>query len=207
MPITETVTLYKFSELSDKAKERVRTYWREHYLDYDWWDFIYDDFEHICDILGIEIGTTHFGDRAIYFELYRQGAGACFEGKYHHKADAVQTIKKYAPQDGTLHRIAEALAEVQNESGIDLVAELARGGNLYYHEHSIHIQVYRRDDQYAEVSEEVEASLQEELRNLMRWLYRTLVADYEHLSSDEALDESIEINSGYDFLVNGDRLS
>lgn len=43
MPITKTITTYEFTELSDKAKEAARECWRDGWMDYDWWDGVYDD--------------------------------------------------------------------------------------------------------------------------------------------------------------------
>lgn len=39
----KTVNLYKFHELDKQAKEKARDWYREGALDYDWWDFIYED--------------------------------------------------------------------------------------------------------------------------------------------------------------------
>ena len=44
----------------------------------------------------------------------------------------------------------------------------------------------------------------EALRDLARWLYRQLEREYEYLSSDEAVDETI-IANGYTFTETGRR--
>ena len=44
----------------------------------------------------------------------------------------------------------------------------------------------------------------EALRDLARWLYRQLEAEYDHLTSDEAVDEGIIINE-YTFTDGGRR--
>ena len=44
---TVKVNVYKFSELSEQAKEKARNWWREGGLDYKWWNFIYDDAKRI----------------------------------------------------------------------------------------------------------------------------------------------------------------
>ena len=53
----------------------------------------------------------------------------------------------------------------------------------------------------AEGSEE---TVGEALRDLARWLYRQLEAEYDHLTSDEAVDEGIIINE-YTFTDGGRR--
>jgi hypothetical protein len=47
MPKQITTTIYTFDELSIEAKENARSWYREHALDYDWWDSIYDDAKQI----------------------------------------------------------------------------------------------------------------------------------------------------------------
>ncbi len=42
-----TTKVYEFDELSDKAKEKARDWYREHALDYEWWDSQYEDAENI----------------------------------------------------------------------------------------------------------------------------------------------------------------
>jgi hypothetical protein len=44
---TIEITAYKFDELSDNAKEKARKWWRDGGLDYEWWQFIYEDAEAI----------------------------------------------------------------------------------------------------------------------------------------------------------------
>ena len=55
MPQTFEVTVFKFNELDDKAKEKAREWYREGALNYDWWDSVYEDAERIAEILGIEL--------------------------------------------------------------------------------------------------------------------------------------------------------
>ena len=42
---TVKVNVYKFSELSEQAKEKARNWWREGGLNYEWWDYFYYDAE------------------------------------------------------------------------------------------------------------------------------------------------------------------
>lgn len=57
MPTTHTILSYKFEELSPKAKERARDWFRESALDYDWWDSTYEDAASIgLKITGFDLG-------------------------------------------------------------------------------------------------------------------------------------------------------
>lgn len=42
---TIEMTVYTFDELSDKAKEKARDWWREASMHDEWWEHIYDDAE------------------------------------------------------------------------------------------------------------------------------------------------------------------
>ena len=53
MPEIICTTVYQFPELSDTAKENARSWYRDAAVTDDWWYAVYDDFEHICDILGV----------------------------------------------------------------------------------------------------------------------------------------------------------
>ena len=62
---TTTRTLYKFDELTDAAKEEARNWYRESGLDYEWWEYTYDDAERI----GLKITA---------FDLDRRGVDGNF---------------------------------------------------------------------------------------------------------------------------------
>ena len=55
--IIETV-VYGIDELSDHAKDAARSCYREVGLHDEWYDFVYEDFETICRILGVTLATT-----------------------------------------------------------------------------------------------------------------------------------------------------
>lgn len=55
MPEIIETTVYRLDELSEGAKEKARTWYREGCLDHDWFEFVYDDFERICTILGVTL--------------------------------------------------------------------------------------------------------------------------------------------------------
>jgi hypothetical protein len=56
---TATINYYKFDELSDKAKDRARDWWRHSGLEHDWWDSIYEDAERVgVKITGFDTGRS-----------------------------------------------------------------------------------------------------------------------------------------------------
>ena len=58
MPQVVEITVYTIDELSDAAKEAARAWYRESCLDYEWYDFVYEDFQTICGILGVTLRTS-----------------------------------------------------------------------------------------------------------------------------------------------------
>jgi hypothetical protein len=53
-------------------------------------------------------------------------------------------------------------------------------------------------------TEDAEEIVTEALRDLARWLYRQLVAEYDHLTSDDAIEVGIIVNE-YTFTKGGRR--
>ena len=58
MPRIIETTVYTIDELSDAAKENARIWYRQLGLHDGWYDFVYEDFETICRILGVTLATT-----------------------------------------------------------------------------------------------------------------------------------------------------
>lgn len=78
----------------------------------------------------------------LVFRFLLSGDGACFEGLYHYQPGAAQHIRKHAPQDEALHRIADELQAIQQRNLWQLQADIQHQGR-YYHEYSMHITVER----------------------------------------------------------------
>ncbi|WP_454010978.1 antitoxin of toxin-antitoxin stability system [Aquamicrobium terrae] len=212
MPEIIETTVYRLDELDDRAKERARNWYREGALDYEWFDSVFEDFEQICKILGICLKTTAVplmggGTRQkprIWFSgFWSQGDGACFEASYSYRKDASRGLRGYAPQDAELHAIADAMQAIQRGNFFQLYADISHRGR-YHHEFSMEIFVERDSPTYQPMTDDAEETLADALRDLARWLYRQLRAEYEYLTSDEAVDEVITANA-YTFTESGRR--
>ena len=140
----------------------------------------------------------------IFFSgFWSQGDGACFEGYYSYRKNASAEIRTHAPQDTTLHGIADALQSVQRRNFYQLRAEATHRGR-YHHEYCMAISVDRDSPTYQDMTADAEDIVIEALRDLARWLYRQLEREHEYLTSDEAVDESIIAND-YTFTASGRR--
>ncbi|HET6525038.1 antitoxin of toxin-antitoxin stability system [Sphingopyxis sp.] len=207
MPEIIPITVYQFDELDDSAKDKARRWYRQGAFDHDWYDFVFSDFEAICDILGVTLRTnpvSHVGgtkceEPQIFFTGFAsQGDGACFAGSYAYRSGSSKAIRGYAPQDARLHRIADALRNIQRQHFYQLSADIRHRGR-YYHEYCMEIAVERRGIHVVALAED---TIVEAMRDLARWLYRRLESEFEYLTSEPAIDEAV-IANGYTFLENG----
>ena len=87
--IIETV-VYGIDELSDRAKDAARSWYRQVGLHDEWYDFVYEDFETICRILGVTLATspvrlygggTRDEPQVNFTGFWNQGDGASFYGQ------------------------------------------------------------------------------------------------------------------------------
>ena len=212
MPDVICTIVYQFSELSDAAKERARSWYRELGPHDDWWDTVYEDFERICEILGIRLKTTSVrlmggGTRSepcIWFSgFWSQGDGACLEGYLSHAKGAAARIRDYVPQDATLHSIADRLQAIQRRNFYQLAAAISHRGR-YYHEYTMSVDVTRDSPSWQPPTADAEETMVEAIRDLARWLYRQLQTEYDHLTSNESIEDGIVANE-YTFTEGGRR--
>lgn len=202
MPEILETTIYRLDELSNAAKDKARAWYRESGFDYDWYDAVYEDFQRIVEILGIHFKTRTArlmggGSRqepCIWFRgFWSQGDGASWDGFYSYRKSAPDAIRTYAPQDEKLHEIADALQAIQHRNFYQLRAEVSHLGH-YFHEYCMAISVERDSPTWQDMTVDAEEIVIEALRDLARWLYRQLEREFEYLSSDEVVDETILAN-------------
>lgn len=203
MPEIIETTIYRLDELSETATEKARAWYREGAFEHDWYEFVYDDFERVCAILGVDLKTRTVGlmgdgtrrKPCIWFSgFWSQGDGACFEGHYRHAKGAPGKIRDYAPKDAALHRIADTLQAIQRRNFYQLHAGIAHR-DRYYHEYTMAIAVERDSPTWQDMTANAEEAITEALRDLARWLYRQLEREYEYQTSDAVVDEAILANA------------
>jgi len=212
MPEVIQTTVYTLDELDSHARARARDWYRQASNDDDWHEAVFEDFERVCEILGVELATRSVrlyggGTRqkpCIWFSGFSsQGDGACFEGSYRYRKGAARSIRAYAPKDERLAAIANELQQIQCNNLYGLEARMTHRGR-YYHEYCMAVSVERASDSYQSPTPDAEEIVAEAMRDLARWLYRQLEQEYEYQTSDEVVDECIEAN-GYMFTKVGQR--
>jgi hypothetical protein len=175
---------------------------------HDWWDSVYDDFYKICSLIGIDVDTSE----PSFTGFWSQGDGASFTGRYRAYLQrgytgkppilcyesAPSEIREHAPNDEELHRIADELCMLSRVY-FPIHINISRfGSSSYVHEQTMDCYVEPMDGDPDDWAEEVHAHVQEQgtllMRDLARWLYRTLEKEYDYLTSDEAVWEAIQAN-------------
>lgn len=191
--IKETTT-FRFEELDPEVQERVldeqRT-WNTEGI--DWWDCVYEDAKHMGALMGIEIANIHFTG------FYSQGDGACFQGHYECKPDAVEAIKAETDDKELLH-IAEKFTQLQVEvkmtAGITFECKIESRGN-YCHSGTMGLGDWGLEA-FSEIPD-TDMTVRgwcDEFLTLFRafadWIYERLEAEYEYLESDESVKQALE---------------
>ncbi len=212
MPRIIETTVYDIDELSGAAKEAARSWYRQAGLHNDWHDAVCEDFETVCGLLGVTLATTpvplHGGGTRdsprIFFQLaFAQGDGASYEGTYSHAGGAGKAIRAHAPTDEELHRIADALRDIQRRNFFQLHATVRQRGR-HCHEYAMAVEVERDSPTGQPPTDGAEDAVTGALRDLARWLYRQLRAEFEYMTSDEAVDEALAANA-FSFTADGRR--
>ncbi len=215
--------VYQYDELSDKAKEKARDWYRDVNCEDSYWsECVIDDAATVAGLLGLGINQTAYKTMGgetrykptIYFSgFWSQGDGACVEGTWRASDVKVEELKEYAPQDKELHRIVDGLAEIAKEYPDGYFKVRHRG----HYSHSgctvfdVELPNTQEDELEYDSPEfkllqvklgEDEDTLIELARDFMNWVYRQLEKEWTHQNSDEQVEESIRANE-YEFLEDG----
>lgn len=213
-----TTTTYKISDHPDKAK--VLDKHRLINVDYDWWhECVLDEWKDKLESLG-------FTDPEIEWSgFWGQGDGASFTAS---QVPLPSTDPSVTEAWNLLVGAAALLGETVTEDINDLAYGSVKriSGCRYYHEHSVDVDWEWNDPPfnnwqwhwaYDRVPDGLEpvvemlrnavesyfANLEERVRDLCREIYRDLEKEYEYLTSNEVVRDTLEAND-YDFDEEGD---
>ena len=190
---------FKSSELSKKAQQRAIDEARYDSVEHwDWWEYIYEDAARMAALLGIEIDQHSGKDGTrgpmIWFTGFcSQGDGACFQGTYRPKADAVDAIKAEC-NDETLISLAERLVVACVTTTLHGDATLHRADvsttGRYSHSNTMQA-TYHYDPEYPDNPDTLEDEVIKCLREFADWIYKQLEAEHDYLIGDEAIKERL----------------
>lgn len=201
----------RFDSLPEHAKASIldaHRHWNTEHL--DWWDGVYDCFKSEMEAIGLQI------DRMYFSGFWSQGAGACFEGSVRDWEDFLPSLGYTCPA-----LIDHATTHFRFS---------VRHSGHYYHEHctqfsadlplpecaddrdfaedylthepgSLHESVWLALlNQYS--SNSLEEQFKDAFRDHMGELYKRLEAEYDNLTSDEAVLEALEANDQLEDAIN-----
>ena len=202
----------RFDALTARQRDEILDKYRDWNVYEGWHDYVYEDFKREMDAIGIEVDEMYFSG------FSSQGDGACFEGRVSDWPKFLESIGYTCP--ALIGLAAEAW-------GFSVVH---RGH--YYHENCTHFSsdmVSPDDYSESEMDEFVYAhspystdiqnaafvailqgynfsslhdEFEEEFKRHMRALYNQLEAEYDHLTTDEAILDSLEINDQLEDAIN-----
>ena len=163
----------------------------------DWWDFVYEDFKRDMATVGIEVKRMYFSG------FCSQGDGACFEGtlddtlKYldHHHKDQYPMIRKLLEHGGWVYAGCEHRGRYYHENCTEFGTDADTLTDTVDQPTEFHEQIVENwQRQLEREMEDFEDDVIEQWRSYMQDLYSKLKAEYDHLTSDEAVWETIEAN-------------
>lgn len=211
---------FKFSELSDKAKEHAREKMRDHQLDFNWWEHVYEDVTQALATIGIEVGTKAnrtaagqiINDPSIWFSGFSsQGDGCSFEGVLYiaRLRECLAKAKAYAPVDEDFHALAARAEGLFDAVLIERVRQRLLSESDYpdcHEEATFLVSSGPRDHTTAlnngsDIPEDLERQIDMWLEDVASWIYDLLEKEHDHLISDESLDAACE---GYTFDEDGE---
>ena len=199
MPREIKITVYMFDDLSAKAKEKARQWYRETLGNDGFHEPVYEDAKQCLTLAGFTL------DRIFYSGFSSQGDGACFEGGW--KAEDVKPgkLKAHAPLDTTLHRIADEMESIAKRYPSAWMR--VKHSGHYYHQYETVFDVVETVDDMpngAEIPGDVVEAIKETSRDAMEWIYNQLQKEWDFQNSDDTVDENIRANE-YEFDVDGRR--
>lgn len=192
--------VFKFSELSDEAKEKAIQEYRGNGIDFSFHaECITDDAKAIAKMFGMEI------DNIYYSGFYSQGDGASFKGYYDYAKHGLAAVKAHAPEDKELHSIVQRLQEEQRKRFYGISCRILQRGN-YVHENTMLVdEIFINGNRVYFYPGDIENEVIDCLRDYARWIYKRLETEYEYQNSDECISEYLN-ESETEYTVDGESI-
>lgn len=193
MPREHTITVYKFDELSPKAKKRALEEWQRLSDEHFDASSLTESFAYRLE----ELGLPH--DKIGWRLSSSQGDGVAFYGKI----DLEEHLKK-----NSLVKKYQVLAGLIDGGDLAVKIEKNRSLHMYDHYNTMDLEMdISRDLSPAEEKKvkELEEEIQEQIVAVSRQLEKVGYDEIEYQNSDEYLTESIEAND-LEFDVSGNQI-
>jgi hypothetical protein len=197
---TVTVETFTFDELSDKAKEVARTWYRE--VNYDDSSILQESFEQDLE------NFFFFPMENVYFSLgYCQGDGVAFTGTI--DFDALMKWKGGEPGLLKSRKHIRQLIRKLHRADVYIYGKVTHFGH-YYHWNSMNVTIDAESQigvltpKQEEWVDEIKGAIAELCKELSKKLEKIGYNEIEYQNSDEVVDENIMANE-YKFTKEGKR--
>lgn len=192
---TETIEIFKLSELTEEAQKKALEKWNEH-SEFDS-QFIIDDYREILECIG-------FSDVKIYYSgFYSQGDGACFTGLYQYKKDWAKELKSHCDYKDII-KIGGRLQALQARYFYRLHCDIEHRGR-YYYDNSVSLSVSLSNNADISDYDGVHDEMLDIIQDISRAIYKALEGEYDYQNSMEFFIDACEVNE-YEFLANGEMI-
>lgn len=218
MPTEITVTAYKFNELDEKAKQKVRDWYCESAVHYEWWDNVYTQAKFDGEAKGFDIEDIRFSG------FSSQGDGAHWTGR----VDLRNFVEANLDERSAWYGEDIVLVELWDQGWIDRWLNIENNNYRYCHSGGMSLsdypriemeymdeddaavlvdgvlgganvmELYRSMDVQTRVTEWCDEALQM-AREYADDIYKQLEKEYEHYTSDECIADTCDVN---DWLFN-----
>jgi hypothetical protein len=180
----ETVTykVFKFSELSEDAKKKAIEHFYNINVDFDWWDFTYESIKESLEEVGLSC-------KKIYFSLDRDEHIELSDLRF---TDVTKFIHSKIDD-----KVKQSLIDIA-----DIYVSQSCGRHTINHIESNGYGFYARCPRVNKAVDSLIDQCNEVLNAMMNDFIAQLRAEYEYLTSEESIVETIECNE-YEFLENG----
>jgi hypothetical protein len=171
---TKTFDIYEFKELDGIARDKVLAYFSDINVDYNWWEFTYIDASKVqMRISRFDIGRGNYVE--LEFMQFATDTANSIIDQHGEQCDTHKEAKEF------LQKWDELVVIHSNGVNTSEVAE-------------------EKQEDFDHEAEILEGEFLEEMKNC----YLTMLKnEYEFLTSEEAIIETIEAN-GYEFLEDGE---
>jgi hypothetical protein len=206
---TITLKLYSFNQLDKQAKQKALTTYQDLNVGFDWWNDEFDDFIELCSYMGIAVNKDSIKFRGFYSQGDGSGFSALVDMPKLVTAIANQLWKDYAPMQEFIfivphvdRRVMALVAHGLLPSEPQIISRSRQYGVVTDLGISEVIKDGKTHDNIFEELDKLEEWLRSVADILNRHLYKSLENQYEFLTSDTAIKESILTNE-YLFTADG----
>ena len=202
----------RFDALTARQRDEILDKYRDWNVYEGWHDYVYEDFKREMDAIGIEVDDIYFSG------FSSQGDGACFEGRVSNWPKFLESVGYTCPALIGLAAEAWGFSVVHrghyyHENCTSFTSDMVSPDD--YSESEMDEFVYAHSPYKTDIQNaafvtilqgynfsSLQDEFEEEFKRHMRALYNQLEAEYDHLTTDEAILDSLEINDQLEDAIN-----